>query len=346
MAKARLKDLAKALNTTIATVSRALHDHPEISDKMKNRVREVAALYNYCPNSTALSLKYQKSYRIGVIFPRLAHYYVTQILSGMLSEAEKKGYKLLIAESNYKPEKELEIIKEFYELNVDAIMILPSRKLALRKGELEQKIRKDIPFLIIDRLIHFDNVHTPMISSNDYVGTREGINHLIEQGYKKIAHLRGLESSDLANTRCQAYLDSLKQHNLEINDDWIVHCTKFTFEEGERLATKLMSLANPPDAIFGISDIVAVGALNGLKKAGYKIPQEIGVLGFSNSDLTLVCSPQLSSIHQPGKKIGRRSISIVLSNIDDQKDISLINSRIKTKLIIRDSTQKSMNWMH
>ncbi len=339
--KARLKDIAKALNTTIATVSRALHDHPEISEKMKNRVREVAALYNYKPNSTALSLKYQKSHRIGVIFPRLAHYYVTQILSGMLSEAEKAGYKLLIAESNYKPEKELEFIEEFYELNVDAILILPGRKLALKKDRLEKLIRKDIPFLIIDRLIYFDQINTPLISSNDYVGTKEGINHLIEQGYRKIAHMRGLASSDLANIRCKAYMDSLKEHNLEVRDEWIISCHKFTFQEGEQMAMNLMQLAEPPDAIFAISDIVAVGALNGLKKAGYKIPEDVGVLGFSNSDLALVCSPQLSSIHQPGKKIGRRSIQLVLSHIDQQEDISKLNIRAKTRLVIRDSTNKN-----
>nr|WP_320118634.1 LacI family DNA-binding transcriptional regulator [uncultured Marinifilum sp.] len=156
MKRTTLKDIAKALNTTIATVSRALHDNPEISTEMKNRVREVANLYDYKPNSTALSLKFQRSYSFGVIFPTLTHYYLTQILSGLLQEATKNGYKLIIAESNYDPDKELELIQEFYELNVDGVLILPSRSLNTKKDKLEQIIRNDVPFLLIDRMVYFD----------------------------------------------------------------------------------------------------------------------------------------------------------------------------------------------
>ena len=341
MKRSTLKDLAKALNTSIATVSRALSDQPDIGLDMKRRVREVAALYNYKPNSTALSLKFQKSYRLGVIFPRLAHYYVTQILSGMLQQASDSGYKILVAESNYDPKKELEFIDEFYELNVDAILILPGRKLNLKKDLLEKKIKNDVPFLIIDRLIYFDNKKTPLISSDDYIGTKEGVTHLIEQGYKKIAHLRGLPSSTLANVRCKAYLDTLEEHNMPTNPDWVLTCKKFTIAEGSQLAKQLMTQANPPDAIFCISDILAVGVLDGLRELGLCVPTDVGVLGFSNSDLAEVCSPRLSSIHQPGKRIGKRSIKLVLENIENDKDISKTNIVMRTKLVARESTIKS-----
>ncbi len=176
MKKVTLKDIAKALNTTIATVSRALHNKPGISDAMKNRVKEAANLYSYKPNTLALSLKFHKSYRIGVIFPKLSHYYVTQILSGMLQESGKNGYKMLIVESNYNPYKEIEYIKEFYELNVDAILILPSRKLELLKDKLENLINYDVPFLIIDRLINLENKKVPSIATDDYGGVK---NHLL-----------------------------------------------------------------------------------------------------------------------------------------------------------------------
>jgi LacI family transcriptional regulator len=340
MTKTTLKDIAKALNTTIATVSRALHDKPEISDSMKNRVKEVANLYSYKPNATALSLKFQKSYRIGVIFPKLSHYYVTQILSGMLIEAGKNGYKMLIAESNYNQFKELEYIKEFYELNVDAILILPSRKLSLVKDKLENLIRDDIPFLIIDRIIKFDQKTVPSIASDDYGGTTEGIKHLIDNGYKKIAHLRGEESSTLANVRYNAYRDCLLKNNMELNPDWVILCNKFNKAEGEALAIRLMSLENRPDAIFCISDVVAVGVLSGLKKAGIRVPEDVAVLGFSNSDLAEVCYPTLSSIHQPGVAIGKKSIRLLLSNINMKKNISRENIVMKTKVIVRESTSR------
>ena len=338
MKRTTLKDLAKSLNTTIATVSRALHDHPEISDKMKSRVKEAAALYNYKPNTTALSLKFQKSYRLGVIFPRLTHYYLAQILSGMLSQATKAGYKMIIAESNYSPDKEMDLIQELYELDVDGILILPSRKLGSQKAQLEKLIKPDIPFVIIDRLIHFDNLKTPLISSNDYIGTKEGILHLIDQGYKKIAHLRGLSSSTIATVRVNAYLDTLKAKGLEFHKEWLQTCKKFNLNEGEKLAVQLMDLKNRPDAIFCVSDTVALGVIRGLKKMGIRVPEDVGVLGFSNSDLAQVSAPSLSSIHQPGRKIGIKSIKMVLSKIDDQKDISNEHLIMKTRLVIREST--------
>ncbi|NPD46257.1 MULTISPECIES: LacI family DNA-binding transcriptional regulator [unclassified Lentimicrobium] len=340
MKRVTLKDLAKSLNTTIATVSRALHDHPEISDNMKNRVKEAAALYNYKPNTTALSLKFKKSYRFGVIFPRLTHYYLAQILSGMLSQATKAGYKMIIAESNYNPEKEMELIQEFYELDVDAILILPSRKLGSQKAKLEKLIRTDIPFVIIDRLIHFKKLKTPLISSNDDIGTKEGIVHLIDQGYKKIAHLRGLSSSTIATVRVDAYLDTLKAHHMEFHKNWLLTCKKFNQNEGEKLAKQLMEMDNRPDAIFCVSDNVALGVIRGLKKMGIRVPEDVGVLGFSNSDLAQVSSPSLSSIHQPGRKIGIRSIKMVLSNIDDKIDISEEHLIMKTRLVVRKSTMK------
>lgn len=338
MKRVTLKDLAKSLNTTIATVSRALHDHPEISDNMKNRVKEVAALYNYKPNATALSLKFQKSYRFGVIFPRLTHYYLAQILSGMLNQATKAGYKMIIAESSYSPEKEMELIQEFYELDVDAILILPSRKLGSQKDKLEKLIKPDIPFVIIDRLIHFENLKTPLISSNDYIGTKEGIVHLIEQGYKKIAHLRGLSSSTIATVRVNAYLDTLKAHDMEFHKNWMLTCKKFNQNEGEKLAKQLMTMENKPDAIFCVSDNVALGVIRGLRKMGIRVPEDVGVLGFSNSDLAQVSSPSLSSIHQPGRKIGISSIKMVLSQIDDKIDISNEHLIMKTRLVVREST--------
>lgn len=342
MKRATLKDLAKALNTTIATVSRALHDHPEISDKMKERVREVARLYDYKPNTTALSLKYQRSHRLGVIFPRLAHYYVTQVITGMLQAASESGYKLLIAESSYKPEKELEYIREFYELNVDGILILPSRKLNLHKEELEKLINPEIPFLVMDRHIEFEKLKVPTMLSNDHIGTREGITHLIEQGYKKIAHLRGLPSSSLANARHDAYRDTLLELGVEYNPEWVVSCHKFTIKEGERLATELMAKETKPDAIFCINDIVAVGALNAVQKLGYKVPDEVGILGFSDSDLAEVTSPTMSSVHQPGVRIGKKSINLILSNVNDGKDISHKNIVMKTRLVKRNSTQRGI----
>jgi len=340
MKKTTLKDIARALNTSIATVSRALYNSDEISEKMKNRVREVAQLYNYKPNSTALSLKFHKSYALGVILPRLSHYYFSEVLSGLLQEATRNGYKLIIAESKYNVNKELEYIQEFYEMNVDGIFILPSRKLSIKKTRLEQQIRDDVPFLFIDRRIDLDKKEIPFITSDDYVGTREGIEHLIEQGYHNIAHLKGLETSSIANIRHQAYMDTLIKNKLEINNNLIISCKYFTIEEGELLACRLMNAKEIPDAFFCINDHIAIGVLKALKKLGYRVPQDVGVLGFSDSDISAVCTPLLSTIHQPGREIGKKAVLLILSNINGKEVISSKHIVLKTKLIKRESTQR------
>jgi LacI family transcriptional regulator len=187
-------------------------------------------------------------------------------------------------------------------------------------------------------MVEFENLKAPIILSNDKIGTRQGIIHLADQGYKKIAHLRGLPSSSLANARNDAYIETLNELKLESHKDWILTCNHFSIPEGEKLTQKLMNLNNPPDAIFCINDIVAIGVLKTLKKLNMKVPEDIGVLGFSNSDLSQVSHPTLSSIHQPGVSIGKKSIRLVLSHINDQKDISNKYLKVKTKLIIREST--------
>jgi len=340
MKRTTLKDIARELKTTIATVSRALHDSPEISNDMKEKVRHLANIRNYKPNHTALSLKFQRSFTFGVIFPTLSQYYMNKILHGLSDEATKNGYKLIIAESNYKPKNELKLIQEFYELNVDALMILPSRKLNLKKNELETIIKPDIPFLVIDRILYLDKINVPFISSDDYVGAKEGIIHLIEQGYTKIAHVKGLDSSSVSNIRYKAYMDTMQLSNLQIDNKWVVTCKKFTLEEGEEMASYFMSLENKPDAIFCISDILAIGIISGLRKLGYKVPSQVGVLGFSNSDMAQVCYPSLSSIHQPGEEIGKKSIRLILSALTQANDISNKHIIMKTSLVSRESTNR------
>nr|WP_320118633.1 substrate-binding domain-containing protein [uncultured Marinifilum sp.] len=180
--------------------------------------------------------------------------------------------------------------------------------------------------------------HLPFISSDDYIGTKEGITHLIKQGYKKLAHIKGLDSSSVSNVRYQAFLETLTKHKLEIDPKKVISCVKFTIEEGAEIAKQLMNMDNKPDAIFCINDHVAIGVLKGLKNLGYKVPEDVAVLGFSNSDISEVCTPQLSTIHQPGIEIGKQSIKLILSNINNQKDISNTKIVLKTKLIKREST--------
>lgn len=337
MKRTRLKDIAQMLNTSTATVSRALKDSPEISEGMKMRVKEVAQLLDYKPNHTALTLKIRKSYLLGVIFPDLSNMYMSSILVGLLNEAAQKGYKMMIAESNYDLDKELGLIGEFYDLDVDAVMILPSRKLNNERKRLEGVIRRDVPFLVIDRAIDFEEKSYPFISSDDYVGSCEGMNYLISKGYKRIAHLKGVDSSSVAMVRYRAYADVLVENGVEEDSNLVLSCRAFTTAEGRLLCRELMALPNPPDAFFCINDPVAIGVLDELRAMGLKVPEDVGVLGFSNSNLAEVCSPRLSSIHQPGEEVGREAIKLLLSHIEKGVDISEKRIVLKTHLIRRES---------
>lgn len=330
-----LKKLAKELNISISTVSRALNDHPDISTKTKEKVKYLAQKHHYVPNIFAKGFRKRKSNILGVIVPNITHYFTSTILRGILYEASLKGYRVIISESNNDAKKQTEMLKTMIQFGVDGILV------SLTK--MTKDVNSIIPVANKLPLILFDKVSRKIpctqITINDEEAAFNAIEHLINIGKKRIAIIKEREFSYVSEKRYAGYLKALKEHNIEIDEKIIISVDDISLQQGKRMTNVLLSLKERPDAIFAITDDAAIGVIKTLKKFNIKIPDEIAVVGFSNSSHATIVEPSLTTIDQPGETMGKTAVKYLIEEIESPTEkISNKTIEIKSNLIIRDST--------
>jgi LacI family transcriptional regulator len=339
---ATLKDMAQRLNTSVATISRALKDKPDISADMRERVKSLAAELNYQPNPVALNLKYHKSQTIGVIIPKVVHFMFSTMISGILEEAERYGYNVLISESNQKYDREVRIVGDFMRGRVDGLIICFSNQ-TRSFAHIEQVLNADIPLIMLDKST--DAISADQVVVDDYEGAFTAVEHLIEQGYRRIAHINGNESLHHSHARMMGYLDALKKHDIPVDDSLIFKAEEFSLEEGMEIGKKLLEHPLRPDAVFAISDEVVIGVHQFMKKSKVAIPQDFGLVGFSDSVMASVIEPPLSSVRQLGVEMGKTAVQRLLEVISAEENDLPIGVKIqtmKTELIIRESSLRNV----
>lgn len=330
-----LKKLAKELNISISTVSRALNDHPDISTETKEKVKYLAQKHHYVPNIFAKGFRKRKSNILGVIVPNITHYFTSTILRGILYEASLKGYRVIISESNNDAKKQTEMLKTMIQFGVDGILV------SLTK--MTKDVNSIIPVANKLPLILFDKVSRKIpctqITINDEEAAFNAIEHLINIGKKRIAIIKEREFSYVSEKRYAGYLKALKEHNIEIDEKIIISVDDISLQQGKRMTNILLSLKERPDAIFAITDDAAIGVIKTLKKFNIKIPDEIAVVGFSNSSHATIVEPSLTTIDQPGETMGKTAVKYLIEEIESPTEkISNKTIEIKSNLIIRDST--------
>jgi len=333
-----IKDIARELGISPSTVSRALKDHPDISSETKKAVNALADKLNYQPNIVALSLRQKKTNTIGVIIPELVHFFFSTVISGIEDIANQAGYSVILTQSNESIEREKRDIKALFNSRVDGMLISLSRE-TTNFDHIESILSKGIPMVFYDRM--YTNPNTSKVIVDDYVGAKEAVEHLISQGYKRIAHLEGAPGLMISIDRKRGYLDALKQHKMEIDNSLIEACPSANQEEGQKVTKKLLGLANPPDAIFTNNDPMAIGAMMAIKEKGLKIPQDVGLVGFSNWSLGALIEPTLTSVDQPGFEMGQEAARLLIRQIeagDKDQEPQPETKVLKTKLIIRESS--------
>ncbi|NOT73318.1 MAG: LacI family DNA-binding transcriptional regulator [Cyclobacteriaceae bacterium] len=334
-----IKDIARELGISPSTVSRALKDHPDISSETKKAVHALAEKLNYQPNIVALSLRQKKTNTIGVIIPELVHFFFSTVISGIEDVAYQAGYSVILAQSNESYEREKTDIKALFNSRVDGMLISLSRE-TKNFDHIESIISKGVPVVFYDRM--YNNPNTSKVIVDDYTGAKEAVDHLIEQGYKQIAHLEGTSGLLITADRKRGYIDALKEHKMEIKEAYIEECSSGSQEDGKTATLKLLSLPNPPDAIFAHSDPIATGAMMAIKEKGLKIPQDIGLVGFSNWSYGSLIEPSLTTVDQPGFEMGQEAARLLIRQIEvgdkDQGDPQPETKILKTKLIIRESS--------
>ena len=334
-----IKDIARELGISPSTVSRALKDHPDISTETKKAVNELAEKLNYQPNTVALNLRQKKTNTIGVIIPEIVHFFFSTVISGIEDVAYQAGYNVILAQSNESYQREVTDMKALFNSRVDGMLLSLSRE-TVNYDHIESIISKGVPIVFYDRM--YKNPNTSNVIVDDYLGAKEAVLHLIDQGCKRIAHLEAASKLIISEDRFRGYTDALKENNIEVKDDIIIDCPNGNFEEGKKMTHKLLSMSKPPDAIFANNDPLAMGAMMAIKEAGLKIPQDIAVVGFSNWFFGELMEPALTTVDQPGFEMGQEAARLLIKQIEmkekDLEDYKPETKILKTRLIIRNSS--------
>lgn len=324
--KLTLKDIAKALNTTAATVSRALRDHPRISYETKARVLEYAGLHNFKLNKIASSLRSGQTQVVGVMIPSAEINFFGSVVHGIESMANMEGYTVLIYQTNEKKECEIKGLETFLSARVDGILV------SLAKDTIEfehfSTIKKrGIPIAFFDR--YHDQLGISSVVIDDFKGAYLATQHLIDNGYSAIAHITGPLNIKTFNDRLNGYKKALKDNGLKFIPG-MLHSGNISIEAGREGVRNLLKKNKKVDAIFAVEDFTALGVLKELKEMAIKVPAEMGVIGFANEKFDEHLTPSLSSIDQQTIKMGEEAFKLLLEQIKKKR----ANETLEVKNIV------------
>ncbi|MEM8894541.1 MAG: LacI family DNA-binding transcriptional regulator [Bacteroidota bacterium] len=333
-----IKDIARELDISPSTVSRALKGYDTISEKTRKAVQELADKYDYQPNSIALSLRQQRSHTIGVIIPEIVHFFFSTVISGIEDIAYKAGYNVIISQSNESVEREISDTKALLRSRVDGLLISLSRE-THNYDHLKELHDRGVPMVFFDRIC--PEIDTNRVVVDDRNGSKEGVQHLIDVGCRRIAHLMGPPDLMITKNRLEGYKDALLNKGVSYDETLVVICDDGTVEQAIECTKALLNLPQPPDAIFANNDVSAMGAVKAVYECGLSVPEDVAVLGFSDWQFASLVRPSLTSIHQPGFQIGQAAARLFIEQIESNDSFVEPKTEVlKTELVIRESTNR------
>lgn len=330
-----LKDLAKELNLSISSVSRALRDSKEISAATKKKVKAKAKELNYHANPFASNLRRKKSKTIAVVIPEIANNFFSLAINGAESYAQKKGYHVLIYQTHDDVQQEISIAKHLQNGRVDGVLISLSSQTEDTK-HLQDLKNEGIPIVFFDRVA--EDIDAPKITTNDYESGFNAAEHLIENGCKNIAFLSISNKLSIANNRMNGYADALRKHGLKPEKKLIINCDTDK-EKNKILITNLLKQTNRPDAIFACVEELAVASYEICEELKINIPNELKLISFSNLKTAAILNPALTTITQPAYEIGREAASVLFKLLDNKEAVLPAKEIVlNSTLIVRKST--------
>ncbi len=334
--KITIHDIARKLNLTASTVSRALNNHPKISDATKKLVHNAAKELNYRPNTIAASLRRGKAKSIGLVIPRINRNFISNTISGIEKVTSENGYNLLICQSEESLEKEINNLKTLVNNRVDGILISISLETNTSK-HIKTIINDGIPLVQFDRFR--SDIETSKVINDNFQGAYDAVKHLIDKGCKRIAHFGGADIISIYAERIEGYKKSLIDNGLEV-DPSLIFNKILNKEEGYKIANKIFDSKIKIDGIFAASDYSALGAMLAARERNIKIPEQIAIIGFANEPFTEFVSPSLSSLDQFGVEMGISAARLLIEKIESkQKEVIPKTVIIRPKLIIRESSK-------
>jgi LacI family transcriptional regulator len=332
-------DIARALNLTASTISRALNDHPRISEQTKKAVIRMSKKLGYQPHRIAAALRNGKSKIIGVIVPVADRNFFASIVRGIEEKANLAHYQVIICQTYEDPAKEEAAIEALLNTRVDGIIASLSKRTE-QFNHFSKVKSKGIPLILFDRTNEALGVSHVVI--DDYSASYNAVVHLIEQGCKRIAHFTNIEKISIYSERLRGYKTALLDHGLNFEAKLVVE-SDLQLQDGRKSMLQLLASGEIPDAVFSSSDLGAIGALQVLKEKNIRVPEQVALVGFSNEPFTMFCDPPLTTVDQHCKRMGNIASDIFLDEIENAGSATFIPKKIvlMPELIIRRSSMKN-----
>ena len=333
-----MKDIAKELGISVATVSRALKDSPRISKERRELVQQFAREHNFTPNVLAESLRHsrvQPQKLIGVIVPEFVHYYFASILKGIEEEAATHGYHIMVAQSGEHYEREVKICQSFYESKVCGIIVAQAKD-THHYGHFQRLIDAGLPLVFYDRIC--TGVNASRVVVDDYMGAYNAVSYLIDTGCRRIAYFGSQMNLEISKNRYNGYKDALLKHGLPYDERLTRFCDNRS--DAEVMTPSMFDEEPFPDAFFAINDDTAVGILHSVKRMGLRVPEDISICGFTNGERATSCDPMLTTVEQRGILVGEEAVNILIGYVEGTIPQDHVERRIvRTRLIIRGTTR-------
>lgn len=333
-----MKDIARELGVSVATVSRALKDSPRISEDRRKVIQAYAREHNFYPNVIGEALRHSRIMPqkvIGVIVPEFTHYYFSSILTGIEEAAFARGFNIMVTLSDEKYEREVRICENFHRNKVCGVIVSQAKD--TRTYDHYQKlIDAGIPLVFYDRIC--TGVNASRVVVDDYMGAYNAVTHLIESGCKRIAFYGGPMLLEISKNRYNGYKDALLKHGMAVDESIVKICDNRN--DAEMVTPEILALDHRPDGFFAVNDDTAIGILYTVKRAGYKVPDDISICGFTNGQRAIACDPMLTTVEQRGKLVGEEAAEILMDKVEGLSPIEKVEKRVvRTRLIIRGTTK-------
>ncbi|MBR5102401.1 MAG: LacI family DNA-binding transcriptional regulator [Muribaculaceae bacterium] len=333
-----MKDIARQLGVSVATVSRALQDNPSISKDRREMIQAFAREHNYYPNVIAEQLRHSKNSPIkviGVIVPEFMHYYFASILTGIEEEASSRGYRIIVAQSREEYEREVKICKSFFQNKVCGIIVSQAKD-TVKYNHFESLTENGVPLVFYDRICPAINANRVVV--DDYMGTLKAVSYLIETGCKRVAFYGASLNMEIAKNRFNGYKDALQRNGIPYDDRYVKFCDNR--HDAEVITPGMLMMEDRPDAFFAINDDTAIGILYATKRMGLKVPADVSICGFTNGEMAEACDPQLTTVEQRGVIVGKEAVSILIDKVEGRIPIEQVEKRVvKTRLVVRGTTR-------
>lgn len=333
-----MKDIARELGVSVATVSRALSDSPRISESRRQEIQKFAREHNFFPNVIAESLRnsrVQPIKIIGVIMPQFTHYFFSSVLAGIEEEARLRGYRIMVAQSEEKYQREVEICRSFYANKVCGIIVSMAKE-TTNYDHFQMLLDQGLPLVFYDRIC--TGVEASRVVVDDYTGAYTAVTHLINTGCRRIAYYGMPENLEIAKNRYNGYRDALLRNGLQPNPNWYKACDNRS--DAELITPEILAQDEVPDAFFAVNDDTAIGIMYSAKRLGYRIPDDISICGFTDGQRAVACDPMLTTVDQRGFSVGEEAANILISEVEGIIPPGKVEKRVvRTRLVVRGSSR-------